>query len=264
MKLANAFVVACCACSVACANAIVKPAVAPSKPVADALLVLPGFGYDREAERAFRSLARSMEAEGFNLYLPTFISRSGLKESRVRLQRFMRAQRLERYERVHVFAFIAGSWTFNPLAGADVLSNLSTVVYNRSPFQERAPRVATRNLPILSWLRFGSVLGDVAHTPYPPLDVPDVRVGLVVETEPTPFIRRFHQAASRQGPYRFECDAMGQRYDDCLFVAINHNDLYERFAEVWPEVRAFIREGRFTAAANRTPPDPSRLKVSHE
>jgi hypothetical protein len=71
---------------------------------------------------------------------------------------------------------------------------------------------------------------------------------------PTSFIRRFATLARRRGPYHFECDAFGQRHDDCSYVAMNHNELYPRFAEVWPEVRSFIRSGRFTPAANRRPP----------
>jgi hypothetical protein len=35
---------------------------------------------------------------------------------------------------------------------------------------------------------------------------------------------------------------------------LNHNEVYARFAEVWPEVHAFIRTGRFSDAANRMPP----------
>jgi len=253
MHLARLVVVACCAGSVACANAIVRPVLAPSKPTADALLVLPGFGYSRAGEQAFRSLAPSMAAEGVDLYLATFVSRSGLEDSRERLRRFIRENRLDRYDRVHVFAFIAGGWTFNPLVDSDVLPNLTTVVYDRSPYQERAPRIARERLRFLTWVKYGSVVFDVARTPYAPLDAPDVRVGLVVETVPTPFIRRYAASARRQGPYRFECDAFGQRYDDCLYTAMNHNDLYVRFGEVWPDVRAFIRTGRFTPSANRTP-----------
>ena len=76
----------------------------------------------------------------------------------------------------------------------------------------------------------------------------------MVETMPTSFIRRFATSARRRGPYHFECDAFRQRYDDCSYVAMNHDELYARFAEVWPEVHSFIRTGRFTPAANRTPP----------
>jgi hypothetical protein len=35
---------------------------------------------------------------------------------------------------------------------------------------------------------------------------------------------------------------------------MNHNEVYVRFAEIWPELSAFIRTGRFSEAANRTPP----------
>jgi hypothetical protein len=257
MHVARLLVVACLASTAGCAHAIVtRPtaAVAPTKPAPDALLVLPGFGYDRAGERAFRSLAPSMAAEGIDLYLPTYVSRGGLETSRDRLRRFVRDHRLARYQRVHVFAFIAGAWTFNPLAETDVLPNLSTVVYDRSPYQERAPRIAVERLRFLTWVRHGRVVGDVAKTRYAPLTTPAIRVGLVVETQPTSFIRRYATAADRQGPYRFDCDGFGQRYDDCLFVAMSHDQLYARFAEVWPEVRAFMRTGQFTPSADRSPP----------
>jgi hypothetical protein len=83
-----------------------------------------------------------MAREGVELYVPTYISRSGLTESRAKLQRFIRDHRLDRYDRLHVFAFIAGAWTLNPLVEARGLPNLATVVYDRSPFQERGTEAA--------------------------------------------------------------------------------------------------------------------------
>jgi hypothetical protein len=195
-----------------------------------------------------------MAADGFDLYLPTYVSRGGLRESRARLTDFIRRERLDRYDRVHVFAFIAGGWTFNPLVTRELLPNLATVVYDRSPYQERAPRVARDELRVLTWMRYGAVVFDVARTPYEPLAVPNVRVGLLVETTPTAFIRRHADAARRHGPFDFACTAFAQPYDDCAYVALSHDELYARFADVWPEVRAFIRMGRFTASADRTPP----------
>jgi hypothetical protein len=259
MRISRAAITACCLFFTACASAIVKPNVTPSvTPPHDALLVLPGFGYGDAGEKAFRSLAPSMAADGLDLYLPTFISRSGLEHSRERLNRFVREQRLDRYERVHVFAFLAGGWTFNPLADKDALPNLATVVYDRSPYQERAPRIALERLRLLTWVRYGSVVFDVARTPYPPLTNPDIRVGLVVETVPTKLIRRFADAARRQGPYDFACNALNQRFDDCMYVPLSHTDIYGRFAEIWPEVRSFVRAGHFTTSADRTAPDLPR------
>lgn len=233
-------------------------------PAPDALVILPGFGYTRAGEQAFRALAPRLAADGIDLYLPTYVSRKGLDDSRMRLQRVLRDARLQRYERVHIFAFIAGGWTFNRVLDDELLPNLATVIYDRSPYQERAPRIAQDRLPILTWFRYGSAVGDIARTSYFPLTRPDVRVGLMIETRPTGFVSRFAKAADRQGPYEFGCGALSQRYDDCVYLPLNHTELYPRFAELWPDVRAFIRGHRFTPGADRIPPaGPMRLAIGH-
>jgi hypothetical protein len=99
----------------------------------------------------------------------------------------------------------------------------------------------------------------MAGTSYPTLSAPDVRFGLVVETTPTSFIRHHADAARQYGPFEFGCDSFHQRYDDCIYLRLNHNELYARFADVWPELVTFIRTGNFTAAANRTPPGDDAL-----
>ena len=237
-----------------CAGPIVRPSISPVPPKQDALLVLPGFGYGRSGEKTLRSLAASMARDGVDLYVPTYVTRSGLATSRARLERFIRDNRLDRYERVHVFAFLAGAWTLNPLIERQPLPNLVSVIYDRSPFQERAPRIATTRLHFFTWLRYGSTVFDVARTPYRTLEAPEVKVALMVETAPTSFIRRYADAARDDGPFDFACGSFVQRYDDCLYLPMNHDEVYVRFAEVWPEVKTFIRTGRFSGAANRMPP----------
>src|SRR5258706_11710145 len=154
------------ACLAACGGPVVRPSLSPSKPDRDALLVLPGFGYSRTDGKAFRDLAASTAGAGVDLYVADYLTRAGLAASRVKLDRFIRENRLDRYERLHVFAFIAGAWTFNPLVERATPPNLVSVIYDRSPFQERAPRIAVAELPFLAWLRFGSTVFDVANAPY--------------------------------------------------------------------------------------------------
>lgn len=243
-----------CLTLISCASAVIRPAVRPAQVESEALLVLPGFGYGREGERALQALADVAAQEGIALFVPTYISRGGLADSRRNLERFIAAHQLGRYDRIHVFAFIAGAWTFNPMVDGPVLPNLATVIYDRSPYQERAPRIADDTLHFLTWLRYGSPVFDVARTPYPPLSRPGVRTALLVETAPTDFIRKREAKALAYGPLRFECDAFGQRYDDCAYIAMNHDQLYLQIAAVWPDLLAFIRNGRFTATADRTPP----------
>lgn len=261
MRTAARFLMlAACLVLAGCAGTITPPKTSAAAPAREALLVLPGFGYGRDGERAIKALAPAMRAEGIDLYVPDYVTRGGLDTSRDTLRRFLDAQRLDRYERVHVFAFLAGGWTVNPLLDdPHLLPNLASVVYDRSPYQERAPRIAAEKLRLLAWLRYGQVLFDVAKTPYRPLARPAVKVGLLIETTPTPFVRRYQSTARSYGAFAFDCDELTQPHDDCMFVALNHTELYTRFEEVWPELRVFIRDSRFSATAERTPPSVDAL-----
>lgn len=263
MQAARFLLIAACLVVTNCAGTITPPSTSPVAPAREALLVLPGFGYSAGGERAIKALAPVMRAEGLDLYVPRFIRRSGLDDSREHLRRFVREQRLDRYQRVHVFAFLAGGWTFNALVEDEtLLPNIASIVYDRSPYQERAPRIAADKLRVLSWLRYGPVLFDFAKAPYRPLPRTDIKVGLIVETVPTGFVKRFGKTARSYGPFAFECQTFKQPYDDCIFVAVNHNQLYPRFGEIWPELHAFIRDGRFSAAADRNAPTRDVLAAS--
>ena len=248
------------ACCVSCAGPVVKPALSPSAANKDAVLILPGFGYGRDDGTVFRQVAAAAARDAMDVYVAPFLTRSGLDESGMRMERFIRDERLDRYERLHVFAFIAGAWTLNPLLDRASIPNLTTVVYDRSPYQERAPKIAASKLRRRAWLRYGKTLFDVARTPYPAMERRGVAVGLLVESVPTPFVVAHAHDADAYGPFDFSCDGLRQRYDDCAFLPMNHAQVYERFLDIWPDVRAFVRTGRFTSAADRTPPDHVALE----
>jgi hypothetical protein len=252
-----------CSGGASCARTLARPAIAPAASAVDAVLVLPGFGYGRAGERALRALAPALAADGFELFVPAYVARGGLDDSREQLSRFLREQRLHRYRRVHVFAFLAGGWTVNPLLEAGALPNLATIIYDRSPLQERAPRIAADTLHLLTWIRYGSPVFDLARTPYPPLTRANARVALLVETKPTAFLMKHADVARRYGPLNFECDSFSQRYDDCAYLPFTHDEIYRRFAELWPEMKSFIQSGQLTATATRTPPvgDPLALRT---
>jgi hypothetical protein len=77
---------------------------------------------------------------------------------------------------------------------------------------------------------------------------------------PTTFIRKRATLVKSYGPIQFECDALAQRHDDCMYVPLSHDQLYVRFADVWPEVLSFIKSGHFTADANRSVPTGDALQ----
>jgi hypothetical protein len=245
-----------------CAGPSFRPDLAPAAPRRDALLILPGFGYGRHDASGFRSIKATAAADGIDIYVSSYLTRTGLDSSRDALLAYIRGEHLDRYERLHVFAFIAGGWTLNAAVTRDVVPNLATVIYDRSPFQERAPEIAVSEMPVRAWLRYGFTIFDLAKTPYTPMRAPGVQVALLVETLPTLFIRHHATQALARGPFDPGCSAFTQPYDDCAFVAMTHDDLYPRFPELWPDVESFIRTGRFTASAVRTPPSGGTLTLA--
>ena len=194
-RIALPIIVAAYACIAGVSTRATLQVPAP-KARTEAFVVLRGFGYSSAGDRALKALEPAIAAQGMDLHVPDYISRSGLDESRKNLQRYIQ-DKLARYERLHVFAFIAGGWTLNPVVAAAGVPRLATVIYDRSPLQERAPRIADEKLHFLTWVRYGSPVFDLARTPYSPLTDAGVKVGLVVETAPTSFIRDHEQTARR-------------------------------------------------------------------
>jgi len=242
----------------ACAGSVIPRAPEPARR--EALVILPGFGYSRGARNVFRAVQTQLAADAIDVYAPAYVERGGLGESRDKLREFLSDHHLAAYSKVHVFAFIAGAWTLNPLLDSIAMPNLATVVYDRSPMQERAPRIADDKLHFLTWLRYGRPVFDMARMPYPPLGAAGPRVGVLIETKPTGLLRKYAKTALSYGPLSFACNDFGQRFDDCAYVAMSHDELYTRFEDVLPEVLAFIRDGRFTANANRVAPTANPLK----
>ena len=141
-------------------------------------------------------------------YVPDYISRSGLDDSRKKLQRYFRDRlapvRATARLRVHCRSVDAQSAGRSGRRAKARDGDLRP-----QPLQERAPRIADEKLHFLTWVRYGSPVFDLARTPYPPLTAAGVKVGLVVETSPTSFIRDHEKTARSYGPFRFECDAFG-------------------------------------------------------
>ena len=230
-------------------------------PRREALLVIPGFGYSDRAGRIIRSTRDTLAGQGIDLYIADYLRRPGLSASREALLDFYTTKGLDKYDRVHVFAFIVGSWTLNPALEDARLANLRTVIYDRSPYQERAPRVTMDRLRLPARILYGSVLFDVAKSSYPRADTAGRRVGILVETMPTGFIKRFSGTAEKYGPFDFRCASLDQPNHDCAYIDLNHDQMYTRFPRVLPELLQFIRIGRFSDRLSRTPPPRDSLKV---
>ena len=63
-----------------------------------------------------------------------------------------------------MFSYIAGSWVINLWVQQHPINNIASIVYDRSPLQERAPYVLVKDNPkIIKWLA-GNIMKKFSQT----------------------------------------------------------------------------------------------------
>jgi pimeloyl-ACP methyl ester carboxylesterase len=238
----------------ACAPLHVVETSAPH-PNEELILILPGLGMKRAALDHVQRFAETADSAGFDLLLADFRSRWSVDAGVEKLHDFLEQQGLSRYERVHVFAYILGGYTFNRYLERFPMPNLGNVVYDRSPLQELAPRLATTGwFSVLTYIGVGPVVADLRATPYSPLPSSEERkIGLIVENRATQFVRKRRKRALALRPLTFEPDSLGQEYDSVYHVRFNHDEMYTNYRVFGPELLRFFRFGDFSASVPRQP-----------
>lgn len=216
-----------------------------------ALLILPGFG---TMKADWSTLAQGFAATGdYDVYLPDYFARESVGACAAKLETFVAANQLHRYERIVAFAYILGGWVFNRYLQANPLPNLHAVVYDRSPIQDLAPVAITQAFPLLTRLVAGRVVADLAQTPYPPQPQADVNVGLIIENGVTASMRPFRRMVLRTRSLTWNPDQFRQPHTDYCYVPLNHDEMYDQFDAFVPQVAHFYAHGRFGDAARRDP-----------
>ena len=224
---------------------------------AEALLIVTGLGIPGSGWRALR---RFFGETDYDLFLPDYLRPGTLADATSKLQAFIDREHLERYRAVHIYANILGSWVVNLCLRERPLANLRSIVYNRSPIQERVFAVVDERLRITSRLIVGRIIGDLARTPYPVLTATGVRVGLIIENRANLIMQLLRRPTLRMGPFDFDPDSFGQPHDDAIQVPLDHTKIYTRIDTFGEALLHFFREGAFPADARRTPypEDPFR------
>ncbi len=228
---------------------------APGAKNSDAILILPGLGMKGSALDDMHAFAQHANAAGFDVFLADYQRRKSVDAGVEALHHFVEYQNLSDYERIHVFAYILGGYTLNRFLEKYPMDNLANVVYDRSPLQELAPRLASEGwFSILSWMAIGPVISDLAKTPYAPVPLSNAyQIGLIVENRATRFIRKRKKRALSIRPLTFEPDSLGQPFDAAMHVRFNHDEMYSNFDVIGPELIHFFAFGDFSESAPRHP-----------
>lgn len=208
----------------------------------EALLILPGFG---SKYHLLHKIKKTFKSTPYDVFVPRYIDRGSMRETLKNFDKYWKKHGLNRYQKVHVFGYIVGSWTINSWIAQNGRANIATVVYDRSTLQERAPLVLVQDMKLVKFFLFGNVVKNLLETPYPLQLDTCIRHGMLLETYATNTIRKHKKTADSMGPYCWEVSCFEQKVDDYRYIPLNHDQMYthpEIFAEAF---LYFIENGNF-------------------
>lgn len=201
-----------------------------------ALLILPGLG---DSARGRRAMRRWGAEQGFDVHIPRYRRRGGMGATLDAFAEYVDAHGLAERQLV-AFCYVVGGWTLNAYLKTNPLPNLTHIVYDRSPYQERVARAVVDRVPLLGWLRYGTLLREFAATPYPPI-AHDRKIGLLIERGVTRLARWF----VTEPDLSMEPDTFGQPHDDATHVDLDHDAMYTRYDVIGLKLAHFFEHGRF-------------------
>jgi hypothetical protein len=218
----------------------------------EAIVILSGFGTKLEGIKDIRDY---FSGKGYDLFIPHYIGRDSIGECVSNWDTFFNRHYLSEYKKVHVFSYIVGSWTLNKWLKKNSRPNIRSIIYNRSPLQERAPYALVNDSPLLIRMLSGRIMREFANTPYPSVPNDSTNIAIIMESRATPLIRKHKKTALSLGEIDWSIASRKQDCDDYLFTLNNHDDMYHDFSVIGPEIFQFIRTGKFTEKAQRTKPE---------
>jgi hypothetical protein len=217
--------------------------------VNEAIVILPGFGDTKKGRKNQKSF---FQHKGYDLYIPKYKDSKSLDNCVKNLEVFYEEQELKKYDRVHFFSYIVGSWTLNKFILKNGIRNISSIVYDRSPIQERAPYIVDKHLGFLVWLKgVKHIMKEMAETPYVPIEKDGIDIGIIIESKATPLMRIYKKKTLKMGKILWDVPPLNQSHDDYHYTWLNHDQMYTRFDIVGAEIFNFIKRGTFSTNAKR-------------
>ena len=217
----------------------------------EALLILPGFG-DTKKRRKIQLAYFSNR--GYDVFIPSYRDRKSYKTTLDNLQHFIEEKQLASYKKVHIFSYIVGSWALNDVLNRHPLPNIHSVVYDRSPLQERAPAVVVKRIKILGRIKVGRMLEEFAQLPYPSWQGgQQARIGILVECKATFLIKLFRRYAMSLGPLCWDPSCFQQPYHAIHYTWLTHDQMYTHMDVIGPQVLHFMETGTFLDGTRTEP-----------
>ncbi len=214
----------------------------------EAILILPGFNSKKHGVKDIRDF---FAHKGYDVFIPHYLGRDSLQQCVNTVSIFMESHHLAEYKKLHVISYIAGTWVLNLWIQQHPNNNISSIVYDRSPMQERIPLALSIDNPLLFKLLLGNILKEFANTPYPSIQNDTKQIGFVIENKPTKLFLKHKKTALKSGDISFSIDSFHQSCDDYFYDCINHDEMYYQFNVIGPEILYFFKHGSFTKEARK-------------
>ena len=223
-----------------------KPSVSLSEK--EAILILPGLGDSKKGREKQLEFFGQLE---YDLYIPNFIDRKSVDASLKKFKTFYHTHNLNQYKKIHVFSYILGTWVINKFILENGVLNISSIVYDRSPLQERAPIVLVENIPFIARLVKGKIVEDISKIDYPKIPKSAIKIGLLVESKATKLITRFKKETIQKGDVHWNNYDFNQERDDLIFTPLNHDQMYLHFEVIGQDILSFFKNGHFLLSSQR-------------
>ena len=208
-----------------------------------ALLILNGFGGTRGGCKAQMAY---WEDSGMDVYIADVLLRKSLAASTEALADFVEEYDLAEYGEIKAICYIAGAYLLHTQVLATPMPNLTAIVYDRSPTQERAPAAAMERIPKLGMLKLGRILRDLSEVVWPPVPTGEhLHKGLIIENRATPLMRFLQAEAKAMGPLVYDWRAIDPTAHDAFHVALDHDMMYVRWDVLGEPMRYFFEHGQF-------------------
>ena len=142
--------------------------------------------------------------KGYDVFIPDYISRKSISNSVSHLDKFILKHNLKAYKNIHFFSYIIGSWTLNNWINTHPKNNIKTIIYDRSPLQERAPYALIKDYKFIMSIVSGPIMKEFSETPYPPILTDNISIGLMIESKPTKLLIKHKKSALSLGPINWD------------------------------------------------------------
>jgi len=215
----------------------------------EALVILNGFGDSKKNRKIQKEF---FQETGYDLFIPEYVARKSLDMTISTFSDFYNRYKLDEYKEVRFLCYIIGGYVLNQYIEKNGKGKITTIIYDRSPTQERAPKVAARKLPFSSKILYGKVLLDFSEITINSLNNKDsLIIGVIVENKATRLMRFFKKTSDSYGDYNYNAKDIERNLDDFMHTYLDHDLMYRRFDVIGQEILYFLEKGRFSENAKR-------------